>query len=115
MVVCVVFNPFTYDAQIIYVSDVIVNSRMYAREIAKRLLEKEKFKGYKAICKVPNYSTNNIPTYVLFRIKGKIGIPVAVGDDVKRLFEVSPYIKSIVVPALTTAVRTPEEAIALLA
>ncbi len=59
MVVCVVFNPFTYDAQIIYVSDTIINAVMYAREIAKRLLEKEKFKGYKAICKVPNYSTND--------------------------------------------------------
>jgi len=115
VVVCVVFNPFTYDAQIIYVSDTIINAIIYAREIAKRLLEKEKFKGYKAICKVPNYSVNNTPTYVLFRIKGKIGIPVAVGDDVKRLFEVSPYIKSIVVPALTTAIRTPEEALALLA
>jgi len=64
---------------------------------------------------VPNYSTNNVPTYVLFRIKGKIGIPVAVGDDVKRLFEVSPYVKVIVVPALTTAIKTPEEALALLA
>jgi len=59
MVVCVVFNPFTYDAQIIYVSDTIINAIIYAREIAKRLLEKEKFKGYKAICKVPNYSVNN--------------------------------------------------------
>jgi hypothetical protein len=115
MVVCVVFNPFTYDAQIIYVHDAIINTLTYAREIAKKVLEKEKFKGYKAICKVPNYSVNNIPTYVLFRIKGKIGIPVAVGDDVKRLFEVSPYVKVIVVPALTTAIRTPEEAIALLA
>jgi len=54
VVVCVVFNPFTYDAQIIYVSDTIINAITYAREIAKRLLEKEKFKGYKAICKVPN-------------------------------------------------------------
>jgi len=115
MVVCVVFNPFTYDAQIIYVSDTIINAMIYAREIAKKLLEKEKFKGYKAICKVPNYSVNNTPTYVLFRIKGKIGIPVAVGDDVKRLFEVSPYVKVIVVPALTTAIKTPEEALALLA
>jgi len=97
------------------VSDTIINALTYAREIAKRLLEKEKFKGYKAICKVPNYSTNNIPTYALFRIKGKIGIPIAVGDDVKRLFEVSPYAKVIVVPALTTAVKTPEEALALLA
>jgi len=115
VVVCVVFNPFTYDAQIIYVYETIMNALTYAREIAKKLLEKEKFKGYKAICKVPNYSTNNIPTYVLFRIKGKIGIPIAVGDDVKRLFEVSPYVKVIVVPALTTAVKTPEEALALLA
>ena len=69
MVVCVVFNPFTYDAQIIYVHDKIMNALTYAREIAKRLLEKEKFKGYKAICKVPNYSTNNIPTYVLFLLR----------------------------------------------
>jgi len=52
---------------------------------------------------------------VLLRLKNKIGIPVAVGDDVKRLFEVSPYVKVIVVPALTTAIRTPEEALALLA
>jgi len=48
VVVCVVFNPFTYDAQIIYVSDTIINALTYAREIAKKLLEKEKFKGYKA-------------------------------------------------------------------
>ena len=115
MVVCVVFNPFTYDVQIIYVSDTIMNALTYAREIAKKLLEKEKFKRYKAICKVPNYSINNIPTYVLFRLRNMVGIPVAVGDDVKRLFEVSPYIKSVVVPALTTAVKTPEEALALLA
>jgi len=92
-----------------------MNALTYAREIAKKVLEKEKFKGYKAICKVPNYSTNNTPTYVLFRIKGNIGIPIAVGDDVKRLFKVSPYIKSIVAPAITTAVKTPEEALALLA
>jgi hypothetical protein len=97
------------------VSDTIINAVMYAREIAKRLLEKEKFKGYKAICKVPNYSTNGVPTYVLLRLKNMVGIPIAVGDDVKRLFEVSPYIKSIVVPALTTAVKTYEEAMALLA
>jgi len=115
VVVCVVFNPFTYDAQIIYVSDTIINALTYAREIAKKLLEKEKFKGYKVICKVPNYSTNGVPTYVLFRLKGKLGIPIAVGDDVKRLFEVSPYVKVIVVPAITTAVKTPEEALALLA
>jgi hypothetical protein len=115
MVVCVVFNPFTYDAHIIYVSDTIINAKIYAREIAKKLLEKEKYKGYKAICNIPNYSTNNIPLYVLLRLKGKLGIPIAVGDDVKRLFEISPYIKSLVVPALTTAVKTPEEAMALLA
>jgi len=115
MVVCIIFNPFTFDAHIVYVSDTIVNSTMYAREISKKLLGYDKYKGYRVTCKVPNYSVNNIPTYVLFRIKGNIGIPVAVGDDVKRLFEISPYIKSVVVPALTTAVKTPEEAIALLA
>jgi hypothetical protein len=115
MVSCVVFNPFTYDAHIIYVSDTIINATIYARAIAEKVMKHDKYKGYKAICKVPNYSVKETPTYVLFRLKGKVAVPVAVGDDVKRLFEVSPYIKAIVVPALTTAVKTPEEAIALLA
>jgi len=115
MVVCIIFNPFTFDAHIVYVSDTIINATMYAREISKKLLGYDKYKGYRVACKVPNYSVNNIPTYVLFRLKGMMGIPIAVGDDVKRLFEVSPFNKVIVIPALTTAVRTPEEAIALLA
>jgi len=114
MVVCVVFNPFLYNAHIIYVSDTIINATSYAKELTKKVMKWDKYKGYKAVCKVPNYSVNNIPTYVLFRLKGKVAVPIAVGDDIKRLFEVSPYAKSIVVPALTTAVRTPEEAIALL-
>jgi len=115
MVVCIIFNPFTFDAHIVYVSDTIINSTMYAREISKKLLGYDKYKGYRVTCKVPNYSTNGVPTYVLFRLRNMVGIPIAVGDDVKRLFEVSPYAKVIVVPALTTAVKTPEEALALLA
>jgi len=114
MVVCVVFNPFTYDAHIIYVSDAVVNAVTYARGITEKVMKHDKYRGYKAICKVPNYSTNGIPTYVLFRLKRKVAVPIAVGDDVKRLFEVSPYAKSIVVPALTTAVKSPEEALAIL-
>jgi len=114
MVVCVIFNPYLYNAHIIYVYDAIVNAVTYARGIAKKLLKYDKYKGYKVICNVPNYSINGIPTYVLFKLKYGLAIPVAVGDDVKRLFEVSPYAKSIVVPALTTAVKTPEEALALL-
>jgi len=40
----------------------MINATSYAREIAKKLLGNDKYKGYKVMCKVPNYSVNNVTT-----------------------------------------------------
>jgi len=117
MVVCVIYNPYNGMSNIIRVSDDLPNASVYAKQIANKIAErvkKEEHTNVKVKCGIPDYSTSGKPIYTLYRHIGNIFIPIAVGDDIKRLFEVTPYSKSIGIPSLTTMVDTLEELLSLI-
>ncbi len=117
MVICVIYNPYNGMSNIIRVSDALPNASVYAKQIANKIAEqvrKSEHTNVKVKCDVPDYSTSDKPIYTLYRHVNSVFIPVAVGDDIKRLFEVTPYSKSIVIPSLTTIVNTLEELLSLI-
>lgn len=116
MAVCVVYNPNDGSSRIIKVSDNIPNATAYARQMSQKIvnrIRKNKQQMAKVMCDVPDYSVYDKPLYVLYRIIKGVFSPVAVGDDVKRLFDVSPYSKSVVMPGLVATVNTIEELLSL--
>jgi len=117
MVVCVIYNPYNGMSNIIRVSDFLPNASVFAKQIANKIAEqmrRDEHASVKVKCDVPDYSTSNKPIYTLYKHIGNVFIPLAVGDDVKRLFDVTPYSNSVVIPALTTIVNTLEELLSLI-
>lgn len=115
MVVCVIYSPASGNATILKVSDTIPNVQIYSRELAKKIASSMRGKGIVIVkCGVPDYSVYQKPLYVLYTMVNNFFKAVAVGDDAKRLIEVSPSAKPIVMSAVSYVVNDLNELLALM-